>query len=59
MIFAGFPTTTEYSGIYPETIVLLPIIEPLPIKVPGKTTESNPIQTLSSIVIGEEVEKGI
>lgn len=59
MILAGFPTTTEYSGMFPETMDLLPIIDPRPMWVPGKIIESKPIQTLSSIVTGEDFEKGI
>ena len=49
--FAGLPTTTLPSGIFPFTILPAPIMLFLPIVVLGSITARDPTKTFSFIVI--------
>ena len=48
---AGFPTAIAFFGIFFVTMLPAPIIAPSDILTPGRTTQFEPIQTLSPITI--------
>ena len=58
MTFAGTPVAIDSAGILCVTTAPAPIIAPLPIVTPGIMQTFSPIQTLSSMITGEE-NKGL
>ena len=52
------PATIVYGSTFSLTTDFAPTIAPSPIVTPFKIVQSNPIQTLSSIVIGLDFTDG-